>query len=75
MNYSIERVCWSKETFNGYEDNPYWKIYINGVYFGLTDDGNLWPFCQDIKVSDYYLSYVSKIVDECKLKIVLKLKD
>ena len=34
MRYQIKRECWNKKTFNGYDDNPYWKIDIFGNWYG-----------------------------------------
>jgi hypothetical protein len=72
MRYKIERICWNEKTFNGYKDSPYWLITLpgNNVY-GLKDEGKLWSI-SNLVITDYTIVEVQKIIDECKLNIVLK---
>lgn len=72
MNYSIKRECWNEKTFNGYTDNPYWRIQFSFYVIGLSDDGKYWCIndVQEVKTWDVK-EMLNKIIDECKLKIVL----
>ena len=72
MKYSIERVCWNEKTLNGYTDNPYWRIRFSFYVIGLSDDGKYWSIndVQEVKTWDVK-EMLNKIIDECKLKIVL----
>ena len=72
MKYSIERVCWNEKTFNGYTDNPYWRICFSFYVIGLSDDGKYWSMndVKEVKTWDVK-EMLNKIIDECKLKIVL----
>ncbi len=68
MRYQIKRECWNEKTFNGYQDNPYWKIELKGLGFVLCDDGRVW--CSNgIKMTDFYLDDIRTIIKECKLNI------
>lgn len=70
MRYQIKRECWNEKTYNGYTDNPYWKIDTNGLSFGLNDDGELW--CMDrLDVSEVHKDIIRNIIKECKLSITL----
>jgi hypothetical protein len=68
MNYQIKRECWNDKTFNGYEDNPYWKIDFRGLGFVLNDDGRVWSSI-GIKLTEFHLSVIRTIIKECKLNI------
>lgn len=73
MKYSIGRECWSEKTFNGFSDNPFWKIKLvgNPTTYGLTDDGKIWAF-EGGEISSYIKENVKLIISECKLNIVVK---
>jgi len=73
MSYQIKRECWNEKTFNGYDDNPYWKIYVSGNEYGLTDDGKLWGI-DNAPITLFTMDDVEKIIKECKLNIVLQNK-
>lgn len=73
MRYNIKRECWNKKTFNGYDDNPYWKIEIFGNWYGLTDDGKLWSL-HNLLITEHTIVEIEKIIKECKLNIVLQNK-
>ncbi len=72
MNYSIKRECWNEKTYNGYTDNPYWRIEFSCYIIGLSDDGRYWGIgdVQDVKTWNVK-DILNKIIDECKLKINL----
>jgi hypothetical protein len=70
MVYFIKRECWNSKTFNGYVDNPYWRIDFRGLSFGLKDDGELWSI-GNVIISDVDISDIKKIIAECKLQIVI----
>ena len=75
MDYQIKRECWNEKTFNGYEDNPYWRIGFSWYEIGLSDDGNNWLIgnkTHDVKKNELVKEQLTKIVKECKLKIKLK---
>jgi hypothetical protein len=70
--YKIERECWSENTYNGYEDNPYWKIVLpGGNMYGLKDDGKLWSI-SSLLITDHTKIEIQKVIDECKLNITLQ---
>ena len=73
MSYSIKRECWNEKTFNGYTDNPYWRIDAKGFGFGfgLTDDGLLWSV-EDLDITPAHEEMIKMVIYECKLKIELK---
>ena len=68
MTYQIKRECWNEKTFNGYVDNPYWKIELKGLGFVLTDDGRVWS-SDGINMTEFYLDDIRTIIKECKLNI------
>ena len=68
MSYQIKRECWNEKTFNGYVDNPYWKIDFEGLGFVLNDDGRVWSSI-GIKISEHALDKIKTIIKECKLNI------
>ncbi len=68
MQYQIKRECWNEKTFNGYVDNPYWKIELKGLGFVLNDDGRVWS-SDGIKMTEFYLDDIRTIIKECKLNI------
>ena len=68
MSYQIKRECWNEKTFNGYVDNPYWKIELKGLGFVLNDDGRVWS-SDGIKMTEFYLDDIRTIIKECKLNI------
>jgi predicted RNA-binding Zn-ribbon protein involved in translation (DUF1610 family) len=70
--YRIERECWSDNTFNGYEDRPYWRITLSGGNeYGLTDDGKLWSIT-NLLITDHTKVEIQKVITECKLNIKLE---
>jgi hypothetical protein len=69
--YLIKRECWSENTYNGYEDSPYWKINLYGNEYGLTDNGKLWSI-SNLLITDHTKEEVQTIINECKLKITLQ---
>ena len=68
MRYQIKRECWNEKTFNGYEDNPYWRIEFRGLTFVLLDDGRVWNSKGDV-ITEFHLSEIKTIIKECKLNI------
>lgn len=78
MQYQIKRECWNPKTFNGYIDNPYWRIDFNHFSFGLRDSGDLWAIGVTGRIAENQCKVhkmdIEKIIKECKLSIVLKLK-
>lgn len=68
--YNIKRECYNEKTFNGYEDSPYWRIDFRGLSFGLTDAGHLWSIGNN-KISEIDILDIQKILQECKLQIVI----
>jgi len=73
MQYQIKRECWNEKTLNGYVDNPYWKIDLNNLSFGLTDNGYLWAIGVTGHIAEnqckVYKMYIQKLIKECKLSI------
>jgi len=73
MSYQIKRECWNEKTYNGYTDNPYWRIDFKGLSFGLKDNGELWSI-GNLKITDFNIEDIDNIITECKLSIkILKL--
>ena len=68
MNYNVKRECWNEKTFNGYEDNPYWRIDFRGLSFGLKDNGMLWSIGNQ-GLSEIDILDIQRIIKECKLEI------
>jgi hypothetical protein len=68
--YRIYRECWNQKTFNGYVDNPYWRIDMRGLSFGLKDDGEIWSM-NTKSITKIDILDIQRIVDECKLSINL----
>jgi hypothetical protein len=71
MTYSIHRECWNEHTFNGYTDNPYWRVSFKGCDYGLTDDGQLWSI-NNSYINESVKVDLESIIKECKLNIQLK---
>lgn len=74
MNYNIKRECWNEKTYNGYRDNPYWRIEFSWYVIGLSDDGNFWGIGnieQSVVKNDYVRDMLNMIINDCKLQIVL----
>lgn len=75
MRYRIERECWNENTFNGYEDRPYWRITLSGGNeYGLTDEGKLWSI-SNLLITDHTKVEIQKVIDECKLQITISKKE
>ena len=73
MSYQIKRECWNEKTYNGYTDNPYWRIDFRGLSFGLKDNGELWSI-GNLTITDFNIEDIENIITECKLSIkILKL--
>lgn len=70
MKYEIFRECWNEKTFNGYKDNPYWRININGLGYGLTDCGRLWSV-HDIPITSEVKEQIRTVLKECRLSITI----
>lgn len=70
MQYQIKRECWNEKTFNGYVDNPYWRIDSEGMGYVLLDDGRVWSSI-GIVITEYDLEKIKTIIKECKLNIVI----
>jgi len=68
MRYTIKRECWNEKTYNGYTDNPYWRIDFRGNSFGLTDNGELWGIDNSL-VDKLVIEDIKVIIKECKLSI------
>ena len=74
MRYSITRECWNENTYNGYTDNPYWRVSFQETVVGLHDDGEYW-IIRGVDNDASHSSnehYLSNIIDECKLSIKLR---
>lgn len=72
MNYNVKRECWNEKTFNGFEDNPYWRIDFRGLSFGLKDNGMLWSIGNK-GISEIDFLDIQRIIKECKLEISFEL--
>jgi hypothetical protein len=72
MQYSIKRECWNEKTYNGYTDNPYWRIDFRGLSFGLKDDGQIWSV-GNLKITDQNIEDIKTIIRECKLPITINI--
>lgn len=70
MSYTIKRECWNDKTYNGYVDNPYWRIGVNGQTYGVNDNGDAWPISNSLPVQ-YCTLEIKNILQECKLNITL----
>lgn len=70
MRYKIQRECWSKNTYNGYTDNPYWLININGNQYGLNDNGKLWSI-SNLLITEHTIIEIENIIKECNLHIII----
>jgi hypothetical protein len=70
MRYQIKRECWNEKTYNGYTDNPYWRIDFRGLSFGLTDNGELWSI-GNLKITPTNIDDIRNIISECKLSITI----
>jgi hypothetical protein len=70
MRYQIKRECWNEKTYNGYTDNPYWRIDFRGLSFGLTDNGKLWSI-GNLKITPTNIDDIRNIISECKLSITI----
>lgn len=70
MAYTIKRECWNDKTYNGYDDNPYWRIDVNDSSYGLHDSGKVWEIGNSLPIS-YSKSDILNIIQECKLNITL----
>ena len=73
MRYTIRRECWNDKTYNGYVDNPYWRISFSFYEIGLTDDGKFWGINgSNLNLSTEFIKDTLKeIIGECKLRIKL----
>jgi hypothetical protein len=68
-NYRIERECWNEKTYNGYTDNPYWRVQLNdGQVIGLKDDGS-WHGIRTWSNNAVIIACLSEIVTQCHLNI------
>lgn len=77
--YNIERVCWNEKTYNGYTDNPYWLISLEGKtsQFGLSDNGQVWAIYKvgnkpDV-ITNYVQEQIERVIKECGLNIKINL--
>jgi hypothetical protein len=70
MSYQIKRECWNEKTYNGYTDNPYWRIDFRGLSFGLTDNGELWSIGNSV-IDNWVILDINNIIKECKLSITI----
>ena len=72
MRYSIQRECWSTNTYNGFEDSPYWLISFDNYQIGLKDNGRFWSVVNGVDVkSSHIKEKLNTIIKECKLNIIL----
>ncbi len=72
--YTIRRECWNEKTFNGYTDNPYWRIGWAGYEIGLKDSGEYWMIYNDQEAVERLphpeiQTALYNIVEECKIQI------
>lgn len=77
MSYQIKRECWNEKTYNGYTDNPYWRIDTRGMSFGLNGNGEYWVIGTQVDTHPWWFKEdLEKIVSECRIHItsVHKLK-
>ena len=77
MSYNLKRECWNEKTYNGYTDNPYWRITFSQYTIGLTDNGKTWgigdSYRIDIKNQPHIIEQLNLIIKECRLNIKLNL--
>jgi hypothetical protein len=71
--YAIKRECWNEKTYNGYEDNPYWRINLYDNGYGLKDNGELWCIGNSF-INEHIKHEIQTIINECKLNITLQVK-
>ena len=72
MRYTIKRECWNEKTYNGYTDNPYWRIDFRGLSYGLNDEGELWCI-NNSYINNFVIEDINIIITECKLNININL--
>ncbi len=72
MTYQIKRECWNSKTYNGYTDNPYWRIDVKDNSFGLTDNGKLWSIGNS-HITVHTKQDIQVIINECNLNISLQI--
>ena len=72
MSYLIKRECYNEKTYNGYKDNPYWKVVFDYWEIGLRSDG-YWVMCNQITPTKNDHKYIKErlktIVTECGINI------
>lgn len=72
--YTIKRECYNEKTFNGYTDNPYWRIEFSYHKIGLKDDGKFWSIVNGVDCDNEFVKQeLKRIIEECKLKINLNI--
>lgn len=73
MHYTIVRECWNEKTYNGYTDNPYWKIEFETYSIGLKDDGTYWSLVNSLVnlENPYIRAKLIAICKECKINIFI----
>ncbi len=70
LHYTLVRECWNEKTYNGFTDNPYWKIEFDGYQIGLKDDGHYWSLINDVDVNQSHIKEkLISICVECKIGI------
>jgi hypothetical protein len=74
MSYTIERECWNEKTYNGYKDNPYWRVTFDNRIIGLTDGGHIWAIDNKPFVDSTIREKLKVIVSECKININIEKK-
>jgi hypothetical protein len=74
MSYTIERECWNEKTYNGYRDNPYWRVTFDNRIIGLTDGGHIWAIDNKPFVDSTIREKLKVIVSECKININIEKK-
>lgn len=75
MRYNIKRECWNEKTFNGYTDNPYWRIDFRGLSFGLKDNGRIWAIGEQRVITQIDIADIRTIIEECNLNININIQD
>lgn len=74
-SYKLQRICWCGHTYNGYYDNPYWRIDYEGNSIGLKDDGEYWNISNVRQLPKDVETNIWRIINECKLNIILTTKN
>lgn len=70
--YKVIREAWNEKTFNGYSDNPYWRISFDENDFMVSDNGeitNISNHSNTHEPTPSEIIRIKEIVKECNINI------